>query len=290
MCLNSTSTANPLGMMNRKKLIDNSLQEVADALGVELIREYMPHDHEYELKIRLAQIPAPHGFTMRIYDNYLSWKVELHLDVFTAPLIGSMQERFLERKIGLEPYLDLARAKNNYFHFAVNGGTKGIETTEDWNEIDFVLAKSYFSEESEFSSLSAVILDFMCIVLFLIIEDIEWTEADETGKVEGLESLELVRKYERSRYNRALCLKYYGFLCRGCGDKLEEKYGPVGANVIHVHHIVPVSLMSGSYQLNPIKDLIPLCPNCHNIVHRSNPPMPIEELNALTRFETTTQI
>jgi len=100
-------------MTSRKHQIDHSLQEVADAIGVELIREYMPHDHEYELKIRLAQIPAPHGFTMRIYDNYLSWKVELHLDVFTAPLISAMQNRYGERKFGLESYLELARAKNN---------------------------------------------------------------------------------------------------------------------------------------------------------------------------------
>jgi 5-methylcytosine-specific restriction protein A len=196
-----------------------------------------------------------------------------------------MQERFEIRRMGLEPYLDLALAKNNQFHFSVNGSTEGITLDEEWQEIDFVLSKSYFSEESEFSSLSAVILDFMCIVLFLIIEDTEWTENDEEWREEGLESFELVRKYERSRYNRALCLKYYGFVCRGCGDKLEEKYGPVGANVIHVHHIVPVSLMNGSYQLNPVTDLIPLCPNCHNIVHRTNPPMLIEELNSLTRFK-----
>ena len=92
-------------MKNRKNQIDNSLQEVADAIGVELIREYMPHDHEYELRIRLAQIPAPHGFTMRIYDDYLSWKVQLHLDVFTAPLISAMQARYLERKLGLSDFV-----------------------------------------------------------------------------------------------------------------------------------------------------------------------------------------
>lgn len=271
-------------MTSRKHQIDNSLQEVADAIGVELIREYMPHDHEYELKIRLAQIPAPHGFTMRIYDNYLSWKVELHLDVFTAPLISAMQNRYGERKLGLESYLELARAKNNLFILSINGNSDQIPTGEDWNEINFVLAKSYFSEESEFASLSAVILDFMCIVLFLIIEDTEWTANAEVGQSEGAVYSEVVNRYERSRYNRALCLKYYGFMCRGCGDQLAEKYGPIGTDVIHVHHIVPVSAMGGSYQLNPIKDLIPLCPNCHNIVHKKNPPMEIAELNSLTKF------
>ena len=124
----------------------------------------------------------------------------------------------------------------------------------------------------------------MCIVLFLIIEDTEWTASTDVGHVEGAIYSEIVKRYERSRYNRALCLKYYGFMCRGCGDQLAEKYGPIGADVIHVHHIVPVSAMGGSYQLNPIKDLIPLCPNCHNIVHKKNPPMAIGELNLLTNY------
>jgi 5-methylcytosine-specific restriction protein A len=272
-------------MKNRKSQIDNSLQEVADAIGVELIREYMPHDHEYELRIRLAQIPSPHGFTMRIYDDYLSWKVQLHLDVFTAPLISAMQARYTERKLGLESYMELAEAKNNYFHLSINGNSESIPITEEWNEINLVLAKSYFSEESEFSSLSAVILDFMCIVLFLIIEDTEWSIGEDLGKEEGASFSEIVKKYERSRYNRALCLKFYGFMCRGCGDELAEKYGPIGTDVIHVHHIVPVSQMQSSYQLNPIKDLVPLCPNCHNIVHRINPPLELNDLRLLTHFE-----
>ena len=272
-------------MKNRKSQIDNSLQEVADAIGVELIREYMPHDHEYELRIRLAQIPAPHGFTMRIYDDYLSWKVQLHLDVFTAPLISAMQERYAERRLGLESYIELAEAKNNFFQLSINGKSENISFIEEWNEISLVLAKSYFSEESEFSSLSAVILDFMCIVLFLIIEDTEWVVGEDLGKEEGAIFSEIVKKYERSRYNRALCLKFYGFMCRGCGDELEEKYGPIGTDVIHVHHIVPVSQMGNSYQLNPIKDLVPLCPNCHNIVHRVNPPLELNDLRTLTNFE-----
>ena len=270
--------------MNRKSRIDDSLQEVADALGVELLREYMPLDHEYEFRIRLAQIPAPHGFTMRIYDDYLSWKIELHLDVFTAPLISAMQNRYVDRKIGLEPYLDLARVKNNLFDLTINGSTELNEIVDDWKDINFVLAKTYFSEETEFSTLSAVILDFMCIVLFLIIEDTEWTGNEVIGEEEGGAFSEVVRNYERSRYNRALCLKYYGFMCRGCGDKLAEKYGPIGTDVIHVHHIVPVSQMGGSYQLNPIKDLIPLCPNCHTIVHRKTSVLEIETLKALTGF------
>jgi 5-methylcytosine-specific restriction protein A len=270
--------------MNRKSKIESSLQDVADAIGVELIREYMPHDHEYELKIRLAQIPAPHGFTMRIYDDYLSWKIELHLDVFSAPLISAMQDRYSDRKVGLDSYLDLAQIKNNIFKLAINGNPNPASLNEDWKDINFVLAKSYNTEESEFTTLSSVLLDFMCILLYLIIEDTEWTSTEVMGDEEGGSYSEIVKKYERSRYNRAMCLKYYGFTCRGCGELLAEKYGPIGMDVIHVHHIVPVSQMGGAYRLNPIRDLIPLCPNCHTIVHRKTPVLDIESLRSLTGY------
>ena len=116
----------------------------------------------------------------------------------------------------------------------------------------------------------------------MCVDEIEWSEENNYGAYEGELISATINKYERSRYNRAICLRHFGFKCRGCGELLEEKYGPIGAEVIHVHHIIPVSQMGGSYKLNPIRDLIPLCPNCHNIVHRINPPLEIGELHKLT--------
>lgn len=269
-------------MTNRKSLIDSALQRVADSLGISLIREFMPSGHEYELKVRLADIPSPHGFNVKIQDSYLNWKISLHFDPFSAPLLDSMQQRFQERLEGLRSYIELATAKNNTCTFSINKESEWDKALGTWNEIDFEISKSYFSETNEFASLESSLLDFMCVILFLIVEDTEWSSDDIEGKDEGAAYSLISQKYERSRYNRAICLKYYGFKCRGCGDALEEKYGPIGQGVIHVHHIVPVSMMGGSYKLNPIKDLIPLCPNCHNIVHKQSPPLSIEELTKMT--------
>lgn len=268
---------------NRKDLIDQALQEVADAIGVPLIREYMPLGHDYEVKLRVEQIPAPHGFVIKIHDDYLSWKVEIDFDTFSGPLLSTMQARYPERMEGLSAYLDLAKAKNNTFSLQVNG-QEGFPTEgSDWHYLNFKLSKSYFSIDNEFESLSSVLLDFMCVVLYLIVEATEWKEDGYEGEEEGALISVLSNKFERSRYNRALCLKYYGFKCRGCGDLLQEKY-PIGVNVIHVHHIVPLSKMGGSYKLDPIKDLIPLCPNCHNVVHAKTPPITIEELKNVTGY------
>lgn len=74
-------------------------------------------------------------------------------------------------------------------------------------------------------------------------------------------------RYERNRKARELCLSYYGKACRRCGLDFAEKYGEEYANLIEVHHIVPISGIGDNYIVDPVKDLIPLCPNCHAMTH-----------------------
>ncbi|MEO6923014.1 MAG: HNH endonuclease, partial [Bryocella sp.] len=58
-------------------------------------------------------------------------------------------------------------------------------------------------------------------------------------------------------------------------------YGDLGSDFIHVHHVVPVSTRGGEYEVDPIADLIPVCPNCHAMLHRSEPPLSVLELRNL---------
>lgn len=274
-----------LVLMSRQGSIDSSIQEVSDALGITFTRKVMPKDHEYDFTLRIEDLPSPHGFSIKILDEYLAWRIELAFDDFSAPLLQLMQARFEIRRDGIQSFIDLAKAKNDQIEFLINGNEILKTTSDSWKEVTLRLKKSYFSAESEFPALSSALLDFMCLILYLLVKDVEWSEeVPPEGKFEGDVSLVMTNRYERSRYNRALCLKFYGFKCRGCGDLLEEKYGPMGLGVIHVHHIVPVSQMGNSYRLNPIKDLVPLCPNCHNIVHQKNPPIEISELRLTTGY------
>ena len=86
--------------------------------------------------------------------------------------------------------------------------------------------------------------------------------------LEGEEQSVLVTKYERNPEAREKCLDYYGYSCKGCGFNFEAKYGDVGKKFIHVHHLIPISEIKERYIINPIKDLIPVCPNCHAMLHR----------------------
>ena len=53
-----------------------------------------------------------------------------------------------------------------------------------------------------------------------------------------------------------------------------------GQDYIEVHHRVPVSSMGGAYRVDPVTDLVPVCGNCHAMMHRKNPPLSVEELKA----------
>lgn len=64
----------------------------------------------------------------------------------------------------------------------------------------------------------------------------------------------------------------------------EKFYGAEFKEIIEVHHIVPVSQIGEAYVVDPIKDLIPVCPNCHAVLHsKKNSVYASEELHALLK-------
>lgn len=98
---------------------------------------------------------------------------------------------------------------------------------------------------------------------------------------EGATKQVLVNAYERNAQARRACIRHYGLNCSVCGFNFERVYGELGIGLIHVHHLQPLSEASGEYELDPIRDLRPVCPNCHAIIHRRKPPYTIEEIKAL---------
>ena len=91
----------------------------------------------------------------------------------------------------------------------------------------------------------------------------------------------MMTRYERNRDARNKCIEAKGCKCAVCGMDFEERYGKIGRGFIHVHHLVPISSIGKTYRLNPIADLVPVCPNCHNMLHRKEPPYTIKELQEM---------
>ena len=73
--------------------------------------------------------------------------------------------------------------------------------------------------------------------------------------------------YERNREARDACIAHYGAKCAICGFDFQETYGDDFEGIIQVHHIVPISENGNEHVVDPINDLIPVCPNCHVALH-----------------------
>lgn len=100
---------------------------------------------------------------------------------------------------------------------------------------------------------------------------------------EGTRKQILVNAYERSRVARDKCLEYYDKRCVVCDQYMSEIYGTVAEELIHVHHCKPLSEIQEGYEVDPIKHLRPVCPNCHAVIHLRKPPYTIEEVRCFLR-------
>ena len=87
---------------------------------------------------------------------------------------------------------------------------------------------------------------------------------------EGIKKTIVVNTYERNPKARKTCIEHWKAICSVCNLDFQEKYGEIGKGFIHVHHLTPISEIGKKYQIDPINDLRPVCPNCHSMLHRKN--------------------
>ena len=84
--------------------------------------------------------------------------------------------------------------------------------------------------------------------------------------------------YDRSSLARAACIDHHGFACAACGFSFQATYGELGASYIEVHHLRQLAEVGEEHEIDPVKDLRPVCANCHRMLHRQRPPLSIEQL------------
>jgi 5-methylcytosine-specific restriction protein A len=108
------------------------------------------------------------------------------------------------------------------------------------------------------------------------------TDIKETFR-EGKSKDIIQTRYERNPEARKRCLTHYGYSCKVCSFNFENHFGEVGKGFIHVHHINQISEIGREYEIDPIKDLIPVCPNCHSMIHSKRPAFTIDEINEIRK-------
>lgn len=110
-------------------------------------------------------------------------------------------------------------------------------------------------------------------------------EVPARGKFcEGSKVNVTINAYERSPTARAACIEHHGLNCSVCAFNFSQVFGDLGKGFIHVHHVVAIGSIGEEYEVDPVTDLIPVCPNCHAMIHRVEPPLSIDQLKECLRL------
>lgn len=108
--------------------------------------------------------------------------------------------------------------------------------------------------------------------------------SDATGFWEGSALRVPVTRFERDRSARDQCIRLCGTSCAICGMSFGRRYGPEMDDFIHVHHLIPLSEIREGYSVDPAQHLVPVCPNCHAVLHSTGGTVrSVEEVREMLR-------
>ena len=120
----------------------------------------------------------------------------------------------------------------------------------------------------------------------------EEIQADQLQKIiEGAKYKITVNAYERNPKAKKKCIEYYKKLnngkviCQICGFDFGDFYGQELEGKIHIHHLKPIHEIGKEYEVDPIKDLIPVCPNCHLVIHSKKDGSTVNEVKKMISKE-----
>lgn len=203
-----------------------------------------------ELIRMLTQIMKPQGLDSQILnkrnDTYFSQKVRNLKSHDTLMRYG-----YASYKDGYYYITDIGRklVTNNIhnIHYILNSGF-------DYKDVRISLGKVYKSRNS-------VIIPYEEIIS------------------EGSMKIIVSKSYVRSQKLRRVAIEHFthnGTIeCDCCGFEFKSFYGETfGKSCIEIHHLKPIfqcASMSVVQTIdNALKNLLPVCPNCHRIIHKNN--------------------
>jgi 5-methylcytosine-specific restriction enzyme A len=146
-----------------------------------------------------------------------------------------------------------------------------------WNSFSIKFTTAPICDEVSNTSINETVFNFINDLITMVLSLVDFEiEGYSEGKLSRVE----INKYERNPVNRKICLMAKGYICSICGFDFQKTYGDIGKDYIEVHHITQVSDMGEDYIVKPLEDLVPLCSNCHSMIHRTKPMLSIDYLRS----------
>jgi 5-methylcytosine-specific restriction protein A len=210
--------------------------------------------------------------------NDIRLSIACEPEEYAAYFMESIDGASAEKRELFCQYWEQLGAKN--INVKINDNTitpdKIRDKNEKWTRFALRYTKAPFCDESLENKLE-VMCQCIKLIIMMVLSLTDYF-VQGAGHEEGAAKKVELTRYERNPVNRELCLLAKGYTCSVCGFNFEQVYGGIGHNFIEVHHSIPVSSMEEGHIVDPIKELYPVCSNCHSMLHKKTPPYTIEEL------------
>lgn len=243
------------------------------------------------IKFHTVDPDSPRGFSICIHFFWKRIEIIFIPDTFSKSLIESMAQN----SEGNQLFSLLAMQINENsgdIQFEINKKVADPFKPESWEKrwtnIKLKSEKKFdgintddLSQSEEF--VTHWVGHFLTMILALLPYEEEIENFEIQGLPEGAKTQIWVNRYERRPVNRTACISAHGCYCHICGFRFDSRYGIIGNGFIEVHHLTPVSKIDENYIINPLNDLIPVCSNCHSILHKRDPPLFPEELRSFLK-------
>ncbi|MGO7035103.1 HNH endonuclease [Rhizobium ruizarguesonis] len=257
-------------------------------------REGRDNDGTRWLELQPAGYPPGQTFTLRTLIGWRRLDVHFLPGNFAGDLMSAMGSADETGRRTFRAVLDVCRDAEAEITLTINGAAYSPDDSAIWEtqwrrfSLDVrrgMLAINDGNAEEDMRQVELWTSRVAAAVLALLPveadEDGPEASADVTGLPEGARARIEVNRYERDRRNRAAALAIHGYSCKACKLDMGERYGSAAAGLIEVHHVTPVSQLGEDYIIDPRTDLTPLCPNCHSVAHRRNPPYSVDDLREM---------
>lgn len=271
----------------------NSIKRITDKLtekyGLSMTSILGSDEKGTFIKFMPVELHEAEGFSIRTVIGWRSISVEFIPGKFSALLIKTMGEADAEKRTIFKSFAELAVSKSGHLIMRVNGLATDPIKTELWPSMWKMLEMNLKYVPivlEDYNPLEIEDIIFNCtsnlhalvVSLLPLFESDREIESSIEGLPEGSVTRIEVNRYERNRLNRAICIEKRGTRCVVCGYSFGEVFGQIGEGFIHIHHTTPVSQIGEDYIIDPENDLVPVCANCHAMLHRKDPPYSTDEL------------
>lgn len=241
--------------------------------------------------LRPNDAPAEHAFAVRATIRWRRIVVAFEPGTFAGELLAAMGNADGTGRAAFRSVLAECFDRGADIDFRVNDNPCDPQMDETWpahwSRVSLSLQSRIDPEARDGGEplADALIWSRLFMAAIVALLPVEPSAREEelaaVGYAEGGATTGQSTRYERDRRNRAAAIAIWGCKCRACGLDFGDRYGDAARGFIEVHHTTPVSVLEPGTVVNPAHDLVPLCPNCHAVAHRREPPFTVDEIRTM---------